>query len=83
MDKDEALKQLEEFVTHSDIELIKTCGGLIESICSIVSIFADRNSLESASAAALGTVSSLITGLFGVKVDAKKLINLIDESPEV
>lgn len=83
MDKDEAIRQLEEYVTKSDLELIKCCGNLIDCICNIIAIFSDRNSMESSSAAAFGVVSSLITGLFKVKVDSRKLIDLIVESPEV
>lgn len=76
-------KELEEFVSPSDIPLFDLCINAIDDLVTITRIFSDRNSMESTSSLVLGTIKSVITAFTGKNVDSEALMNLINESEDM
>ena len=70
-------KQLEEFVSPSDIPLFEVVSSNIDSICTIKDIFSDRNSQENTYSFILGVIKSVIVSLTGREIDIEKIHNLL------
>jgi hypothetical protein len=73
-------KQLEEFVSPSDIPLFDVIISNLDSICIVADIFSDRNTTESTSSLILAIIKSTIDALTGLNIDLKKLNELLIES---
>lgn len=78
--KDFYKRQLEEFVSPSDIPLFDIIISNLDSICTVADIFSDRNTSESTSSLILAIIKSTIDALTGLDVDLIKLNNLLIES---
>lgn len=78
--KDFYRRQLEEFVSPSDIPLFDIITSNLDAICTVADIFSDRNTSESTSSLILAIIKSTIDALTGLDVDLNKLNELLIES---
>ena len=78
--KDFYRRQLEEFVSPSDIPLFDIIISNLDAICTVADIFSDRNTSESTSSLILAIIKSTIDALTGLDVDLNKLNELLIES---
>lgn len=72
-------KELENFISPSDFGLFDLAINSIDAITTIVSIFSDRNDINSTQSFVLAIVKTMIDLLIGVDIDLANFDKFIQE----